>query len=79
MLAGPPFPPIPLIVMAATAHDVTPEREALWQDVQTQTAALSPKGRLVIVQGSGHCIQNDRPQVVIAAVREAMREAGADR
>jgi len=79
MLAGPPFPPAPLIVLAATAHDVTPEREILWQDVQAQTAALSPKSRLVIVQGSGHCIQNDRPQVVITAVREVMREAGADR
>jgi pimeloyl-ACP methyl ester carboxylesterase len=78
MLAGPPFPPAPLIVLAATDHGVTPEHEALWQDVQAQTAALSPKGRLVIVQGSGHCIQNDRPQVVIAAVLEAMRQAGAD-
>jgi|GraSoiStandDraft_50_1057286.scaffolds.fasta_scaffold182620_2 pimeloyl-ACP methyl ester carboxylesterase len=79
MLAGPPFPPAPLIVLTATAHDVTPEHEALWQDVQAQTAALSPKGRLAIVQGSGHCIQNDRPQEVIAAVLAAMREVGADR
>jgi len=78
MLAGPAFPPVPLIVLAATAHDVTPEREALWQDVQAQTAALSPKGRLAIVQGSGHCIQNDRPQVVIAAVLKAMGEVGRD-
>ena len=42
MLAGPPFPPVPLIVLAATDHGVTPEREALWQEVQAQTAALSP-------------------------------------
>jgi pimeloyl-ACP methyl ester carboxylesterase len=41
-----------------------------------QTAALSPKGRVTIVQGSGHFIQNDRPQVVIEAVLEAMRAAG---
>jgi pimeloyl-ACP methyl ester carboxylesterase len=66
-------------VLAATEHAVTPEREALWQAVQAQTAALSPKGRLAVVQGSGHCIQNERPQVVIAAVLEAMRESGADR
>ena len=44
MLAGPPFPPVPLIVLVATDHDVTPDREALWQEVQKQTAALSPKG-----------------------------------
>jgi pimeloyl-ACP methyl ester carboxylesterase len=76
MLAGPPFPPVPLIVLVATNHDVTPDREALWQEVQKQTAALSPKGQLKIVHGAGHFIQNDRPQVVIEAVREAMREAG---
>ena len=75
MLAGPPFPPVPLIVLAATDHGVTPEREALWQQVQAQTAALSPNNRLVIVPGSGHFIQSDRPQVVIDAVLEAMREA----
>src|SRR4051812_49219758 len=54
MLAGPSFPPVPLIVLVATEHDVAPEREALWQQVQAQTAALSPKGRLKIVQGAGH-------------------------
>jgi pimeloyl-ACP methyl ester carboxylesterase len=76
MLAGPPFPPVPLIVLVATEHDVTPECEALWQEVQKQTAALSPKGRLEIVQGAGHSIHQDRPQMVVEAVREALREAG---
>jgi pimeloyl-ACP methyl ester carboxylesterase len=76
MLAGPPFPPVPLIVLAATDHGVPPEREALWQEVQAQTAALSPKGRVTIVQGSGHFIQNDRRQVVIEAVLDAIRATG---
>jgi pimeloyl-ACP methyl ester carboxylesterase len=76
MLTGPPFPPVPLIVLVATDHGVTPDREALWQEVQEQTAALSPKGQLNIVQGAGHFIQQDRPEVVIEAVLEAMREAG---
>ncbi|MBV8573580.1 MAG: alpha/beta fold hydrolase [Acetobacteraceae bacterium] len=76
MLAGRPFPSVPLIVLVATEHDVRPELEALWQRVQAQTAALSPRGRLRIVQGAGHFIQNDRPQIVIEAVLEAMREAG---
>jgi hypothetical protein len=52
---------------------------ALWQEVQAQTAPLSPKGRLAIVHGSRHSVQNDRPHVVIAAVLEAMCEARADR
>ena len=66
---------MPLILLVATDHGVTPEREALWHEVQAQTAALSPNSRLVIVPGSGHFIQSDRPQVVIEAVLEAMREA----
>jgi hypothetical protein len=61
MLAGPPFPLVPLIVLAATDHGATPEREALWRDVQVRTVALSPRGRLQVVHGSGHFIQNDRP------------------
>ncbi|HET8701883.1 MAG TPA: alpha/beta fold hydrolase, partial [Nitrococcus sp.] len=67
LLAGPPFPPVPLLVMAATDHDDTPAREALWRSVQRRTAALSPKGRLIVVH-SGHFIQTDRPASVIAAV-----------
>jgi pimeloyl-ACP methyl ester carboxylesterase len=76
MLAGPPFPPVPLIVLVATDHGVTSDREGLWQEVQKQTATLSPKGQLKIVQGAGHFIQKDRPQVVIEAVLEVMYEAG---
>ena len=76
MLAGPPFPPVPLIVLVATEHVVPPKHEALWQEVQAQSAAPSPKGLLRVVQGAGHFIQNDWPQVVIEAVREAVHEAG---
>ena len=76
MLAGPPFPPVPLIVRAAAEHDAVPELEGLWREVQAQTAALSPRGRLCIVEGAGHFIQNDRPQIVVGAVLDEMREAG---
>jgi pimeloyl-ACP methyl ester carboxylesterase len=76
MLAGPPFPPVPVIVLAATNHGDTPEREALWRETQARTAALSPKGQLRIVDGSGHFIQIDRPQAVVDAVLEALRQTG---
>ena len=78
LLAGPPFPPLPLIVLAATDHGDTSERESLWRDVQARTAALSPKGHLEVVEGSGHFTQNDRPQAVIQAVLRLARESGAD-
>ncbi len=45
---------------------------------QARTAALSPKGRLEVVKGSGHFIQTDRSEAVIAAVLEAVRATGAD-
>jgi pimeloyl-ACP methyl ester carboxylesterase len=66
-----------LVVLAATDHGDSPEREAVWREVQARTAALSPKGRLEIVKGTGHFIQNDRPQAVVAAILRA-RESGAD-
>ncbi len=76
LLAGPPFPAVPLVVLAATDHGDTAEREALWLQVQARTAALSPKGRLEVVEGSGHFIQDDRPEAVVDAVREVAKAAG---
>jgi pimeloyl-ACP methyl ester carboxylesterase len=78
MLGGPPFPPVPLIVLSATNHGDTADREALWRSVQARIANLSPRGHLEIVEGAGHFIQNDRPQAVIDAVLQAARETGAD-
>ena len=77
LLAGPPFPPVPLLVIAATDHGDTPERESLWRDVQQRTAALSPKGRLVVVD-SGHFVQTDRPAAVVAAVLTVAAERGVN-
>jgi pimeloyl-ACP methyl ester carboxylesterase len=77
MRSGPPLPPVPLVVLAATDHATSGELEALWQDVQRRTAALSPQGRLEVVQ-SGHVIQDDRPQAVIDAVLSVAQAAGAD-
>lgn len=65
---GPAFPPVPLIVLSATKHGDTPERERLWQQVQERTAALSPRGRHVVVD-SGHFVQQDRPEAVVEAIR----------
>jgi pimeloyl-ACP methyl ester carboxylesterase len=76
LLKGPPFPPVPLIVLAATNHGDTPEREALWREVQSRTASLSPKGRLEVVDPSGHFIQEDHPEAVVKAILEAARLAG---
>ncbi len=50
--------------------------EALWQELQTDLAALSTRSTHVVVAGSGHYIQAQRPELVydaIARVVEATR------
>jgi pimeloyl-ACP methyl ester carboxylesterase len=76
LLEGPPFPPVPLIVLAATDHGDTPQREALWREVQSRTAGLSPKGRLEVIDHSGHFIQQEQPEAIVRAVLEAARLSG---
>ncbi len=64
------FPPIPLTVIAATDHGPYFRKwEPTLMRLQQQLATLSPRGRLVIAQGSGHDIAADRPALVIAAIR----------
>ncbi len=74
---GPPLPPVPLVVLAATNHELSLALEQLWQDVQRKTAQLSPKGRLQVVD-SGHYVQLDKPSVVIDAVLDVAEQAGDD-
>jgi pimeloyl-ACP methyl ester carboxylesterase len=78
MLKGPPLPNVPLVVLTATNHEMSPDLEALWRKVQERTASLSSKGRFELID-SGHYIQIDRPQAVIDAVLSVAREAAADR
>lgn len=77
LLTGPPFPAIPLVVIAATEHGAPPQEEALWRDVQRRTARMSPKGRLVIVQ-SGHSVPTDDPAAIVSAVLSVAAENGAN-
>jgi hypothetical protein len=75
--ASSPFPRVPLIVIAASDHNDTPGREALWQEVQARPAMLSPRGKLVTVNG-GHFVQTESPQVVVTAILDAATAAGYD-
>src|SRR5262249_46781342 len=52
------FPDIPLTVIAATDHGpFFKDWEATLMHLQHQLAALSPRGILIIAQGSGHYVQ----------------------
>jgi pimeloyl-ACP methyl ester carboxylesterase len=52
--------------------EVAQEYERIWAQMQDELAALSPQGRVVVAQGSGHAIQIDRPDVVIGAIRDVL-------
>ena len=73
----------PLIVLAAGSpalevpEGVPPEvvermRKELWPDLQREAAALSTRGEFRLVEDAGHYIHHDRPEVVVAAVREVV-------
>lgn len=59
---GPLPADIPTVILAAAGSDVKEQREEL--------SRLSSNSRTIVVEGSGHHIQLDRPDAVIDAVRE---------
>jgi pimeloyl-ACP methyl ester carboxylesterase len=73
---------MPLIVLTAVDQFAALERQVPPEDVehlravvgelQAELAALSPHGRQVMVEDSGHYIQVDQPQMVIDAIREVV-------
>lgn len=71
-----PIPDVPIIVIR---HGLpfeggpdwpTGKVEALWEELQADLAALSPQGKVIIAENSHHRIQEDRPDIVAAAIRE---------
>jgi pimeloyl-ACP methyl ester carboxylesterase len=68
---------LPLIVLSQQPGLRSPdnpranqETDALWEQMQKELTALSTNGRRIVAQGSGHYIQIQRPDLVIAAIRE---------
>jgi pimeloyl-ACP methyl ester carboxylesterase len=51
--------------------------EAAWLDMQKDEAAWSTRGRQQVVAGATHTIQFDRPEAVIAAVREVVDDVNS--
>lgn len=74
------LPDVPVRVLIATHHDVSEpggdELEALATDMQAELAASLSDGELVVAEGSGHYIQDDRPELVIEVVAEILEAAG---
>jgi pimeloyl-ACP methyl ester carboxylesterase len=47
-------------------------QEQLWMHVQGLLADLVPGAKHLVVEDSGHIIQEDKPQVVIDAIQEVV-------
>ena len=71
----------PLIVLTAMSHGPQPGMSAaqikafeqVWQVMQDDMATWSSNSRHMLVQGSGHYIQRDKPEVVIGAVNDVVQ------
>jgi pimeloyl-ACP methyl ester carboxylesterase len=87
-IAARPLPKVPTILLAAGKTDLykmptdglTPNVRALQEESRRWRRAAyqqwiddTPNAKLIIVEGSGHDIESERPQAVIDAVREVLR------
>lgn len=75
-----PVPPVPMLVVSAGRHAWQPEssaaaHEELWRQGQIRIAATSPLGRYVSIPNTGHNIQTEQPDSVVAAVERLLLES----
>ena len=77
--AAPAFPYVPLIVVTGGQRMRMVPQAAFeaHQAAQRGRVALSPRGRQVIAERSGHFPQVHEPEVVIDAIREAVERAAS--
>jgi pimeloyl-ACP methyl ester carboxylesterase len=57
-------------IRGAITPEVVEEYEATWVHLQTELAALSPQGKLLVAEQSGHDIHLEQPELVIDAIHE---------
>jgi pimeloyl-ACP methyl ester carboxylesterase len=78
--AAGPIPNVPIIVIQhgipfdGGADWPTQKVETLWTELQNDLANLSSKGKVIVAESSHHRIEEDRPDVVIAAIQEIFNE-----
>jgi pimeloyl-ACP methyl ester carboxylesterase len=78
--AARPFPDVPVVVLSAARGVPFLHRfRAHWTDLQAGLAAAAPRGRHVIVDGTGHDIPRNRPDVVADTILAVVAEARAGR
>ncbi|MCW2891966.1 MAG: alpha/beta hydrolase [Actinomycetia bacterium] len=72
--AATPFPDVPVVVLSA-ARGFPRRFRAHWTRLQAGLAAAAPQGRHVVVDGTGHNIPRDRPDVVAGTILAVAAQA----
>jgi pimeloyl-ACP methyl ester carboxylesterase len=71
------FPDVPVVVLSA-ARGLPRRFRANWTRLQAGVAAAAPRGRHIVVEGTGHNIPRNRPGVVAAAILEVVAQTQTD-
>ena len=76
-LAAHPLRPMPLAVITRGGLHFPPgsepaAQERLWRQLQNELAAIQPGSTHVIATRSGHDIQHEQPELVLAQVRRVV-------
>jgi pimeloyl-ACP methyl ester carboxylesterase len=66
-----PFPDVPVTVLSATRG--MPRRwRAHWTSLQADLAASAPRGRHLVIEGTGHHIPREQPEAVAQAILQVV-------
>ena len=65
--AATPFPDVPVVVLSA-GRGFPSRFRAHWTSLQARLAAAAPRGRHVVVRGTGHDVPGNRPDAVADAI-----------
>jgi len=69
---------VPLTVIYGTNHGMGDEMESIWAEWQEGYAGLSDDRRVIRLEGAGHYVQVDRPQVVIEEIKAMINKVRGD-
>lgn len=70
-----PLPDVPVRVLAGAGGREPLAVRARWLHAQRALAALAPRGRCEVFEDAAHLLMMDRPDAVVAAVREVVAES----
>jgi pimeloyl-ACP methyl ester carboxylesterase len=82
-LLAPPLRDIPLVVVAHGIPEMfggmspaeAARTERLWQKMQMELARLTPSGKYLVAEKSGHKIHIDQPELVVEVIRQVVEAA----